>query len=167
MDEKSSLVKAWRSAGLRPGEPVVLMGPTGTPTHIAANRTVLLVGGGTGPPHGIAATFEDQPLCRGVDPACFSCLNQDQELDRVEWQGLREAEIANIPFLAALAGALRRCSLLVWLATRRSERLALHPASAPKNGILVISASLNDRLRQNSVQENRTARWIRRCRSTA
>ena len=56
---------------------------------------------------------------------------------------LREAEKANIPFLAALVGALRRCSSLVWLATRRSERLALHPASAPKNGILTISASLN------------------------
>jgi NADPH-dependent glutamate synthase beta subunit-like oxidoreductase/NAD(P)H-flavin reductase len=35
-------------ADLRPGEPVVLMGPTGTPTHIAANETVLLVGGGLG-----------------------------------------------------------------------------------------------------------------------
>ncbi len=33
---------------LRPGEPVVLMGPTGTPTDIAPNETVLLVGGGLG-----------------------------------------------------------------------------------------------------------------------
>ena len=33
---------------LKPGEPVVLMGPTGTPTHIAANETVVLVGGGLG-----------------------------------------------------------------------------------------------------------------------
>ena len=46
--------------------------------------------------------------------------------------GLRGAEKANIPFLAALPGALRRCSSRVWLATRRSERLALYPASAPK-----------------------------------
>ncbi len=58
-------------------------------------------------------------------------------------RGLREAEIANIPFLTALAGALRRCSSLVWLATRRSERLALHPASTAKNGTLLISASLS------------------------
>ena len=59
------------------------------------------------------------------------------------WRGeLREAEKANIPFLAALPGALRRCSSLVWLATLRSERLALHPASAPKNGTLAISVSL-------------------------
>ncbi len=35
-------------ADLRPGEPVVLMGPTGAPTHIAPNETVLLVGGGLG-----------------------------------------------------------------------------------------------------------------------
>jgi NAD(P)H-flavin reductase len=33
---------------LKPGEPVVLMGPTGTPTRIHANSTVALVGGGLG-----------------------------------------------------------------------------------------------------------------------
>jgi NADPH-dependent glutamate synthase beta subunit-like oxidoreductase/NAD(P)H-flavin reductase len=35
-------------AALTPGEPVVLMGPTGTPTEIPKNETVLLVGGGLG-----------------------------------------------------------------------------------------------------------------------
>ena len=35
-------------AMLQPGERVVLMGPTGTPTHIASNETVVLVGGGLG-----------------------------------------------------------------------------------------------------------------------
>jgi NADPH-dependent glutamate synthase beta subunit-like oxidoreductase/NAD(P)H-flavin reductase len=33
---------------LKPGEPVVLMGPTGTPTEIHADSTVALVGGGLG-----------------------------------------------------------------------------------------------------------------------
>jgi NADPH-dependent glutamate synthase beta subunit-like oxidoreductase/NAD(P)H-flavin reductase len=33
---------------LEPGEPVILMGPTGTPTEIPANETVVLVGGGLG-----------------------------------------------------------------------------------------------------------------------
>ena len=33
---------------LKPGEPVVLMGPTGTPTEIPADETVLLAGGGLG-----------------------------------------------------------------------------------------------------------------------
>ncbi len=33
---------------LRPGEPVVLMGPTGTPTEIHAHSTVALIGGGLG-----------------------------------------------------------------------------------------------------------------------
>ena len=33
---------------LKPGEPVVLMGPTGTPTEIHAGTTVALVGGGLG-----------------------------------------------------------------------------------------------------------------------
>ena len=35
-------------AMLRPGEPVVLMGPTGTATHIGENETVVLIGGGLG-----------------------------------------------------------------------------------------------------------------------
>ena len=35
-------------AKLRPGEPVVLMGPTGTPTEIRAGETVVLAGGGLG-----------------------------------------------------------------------------------------------------------------------
>ncbi len=33
---------------LQPGEPVILMGPTGTPTETPAGETVLLVGGGLG-----------------------------------------------------------------------------------------------------------------------
>ena len=33
---------------LKPGEPVILMGPTGTPTEIHGEETVLLVGGGLG-----------------------------------------------------------------------------------------------------------------------
>jgi NAD(P)H-flavin reductase len=35
-------------AMLKPGEPVILMGPTGTPTHIAGDETVVLCGGGLG-----------------------------------------------------------------------------------------------------------------------
>ncbi|MDE3016506.1 MAG: FAD-dependent oxidoreductase [Pseudomonadota bacterium] len=35
-------------AHLKPGEPVVLMGPTGTPTHIPAGENILLAGGGLG-----------------------------------------------------------------------------------------------------------------------
>ncbi|HSM98850.1 MAG TPA: pyridine nucleotide-disulfide oxidoreductase, partial [Gallionella sp.] len=35
-------------AMLKPGEPVVLMGPTGTPTEIPSDETVMLVGGGLG-----------------------------------------------------------------------------------------------------------------------
>jgi NAD(P)H-flavin reductase len=35
-------------AMLKTGEPVILMGPTGSPTHIAPNETVVLCGGGLG-----------------------------------------------------------------------------------------------------------------------
>ncbi len=43
MGGSSSLCKL-----LKPGEPVVLMGPTGAPTEIASNEKVLLAGGGLG-----------------------------------------------------------------------------------------------------------------------
>src|SRR6202163_4669938 len=33
---------------LQPGEPVILMGPTGTPTETPGGETVLLIGGGLG-----------------------------------------------------------------------------------------------------------------------
>ncbi len=33
---------------LQPGEPLILMGPTGSPTHIAGGETVILAGGGLG-----------------------------------------------------------------------------------------------------------------------
>jgi len=35
-------------ASLKPGDPVILMGPTGTPTEIESGETVVLVGGGLG-----------------------------------------------------------------------------------------------------------------------
>jgi hypothetical protein len=35
-------------AMLQPGEPIILMGPTGSPTHIASGETVILAGGGLG-----------------------------------------------------------------------------------------------------------------------
>jgi NAD(P)H-flavin reductase/NADPH-dependent glutamate synthase beta subunit-like oxidoreductase len=35
-------------AALRPGEPIILMGPTGAPTEIHGDETVMLVGGGLG-----------------------------------------------------------------------------------------------------------------------
>src|ERR1019366_4976759 len=33
---------------LKPGEPVILMGPTGTPSETPSRETVLLIGGGLG-----------------------------------------------------------------------------------------------------------------------
>ncbi|MFA7431858.1 MAG: pyridine nucleotide-disulfide oxidoreductase, partial [Rhodospirillaceae bacterium] len=47
---------------LQPGEPVVLMGPTGAPTEIVADQTVLLVGGGLGN----AVLFSIGPALREV-----------------------------------------------------------------------------------------------------
>jgi len=46
---------------LKPGEPVVVMGPTGTPTEIPKNETILLAGGGLGNAvlFSIARAFKD------------------------------------------------------------------------------------------------------------
>jgi NADPH-dependent glutamate synthase beta subunit-like oxidoreductase/NAD(P)H-flavin reductase len=49
-------------AMLNPGEPVILMGPTGAATHIASGETVILVGGGLGNAvlFSIGAAFREQ-----------------------------------------------------------------------------------------------------------
>ena len=49
-------------AMLQPGEPVILMGPTGNPTHIASGETVILAGGGLGNAvlFSIGAAFREQ-----------------------------------------------------------------------------------------------------------
>lgn len=47
---------------LKPGEPVILMGPTGAPTHIPTNETVLLIGGGLGN----AVLFSIGAACRAA-----------------------------------------------------------------------------------------------------
>jgi NADPH-dependent glutamate synthase beta subunit-like oxidoreductase/NAD(P)H-flavin reductase len=54
-------------ATLQPGEPVVVMGPTGTPTEIPHNETILLAGGGLGNAvlFSIARAFKDNG-CRVV-----------------------------------------------------------------------------------------------------
>ena len=49
----STLTRLWGGSAdlcayLKPGEPVILMGPTGTPTEIPSGETVVLVGGGLG-----------------------------------------------------------------------------------------------------------------------
>lgn len=51
----SQLVK-----NLKVGEPIIFMGPTGTPTHIFENKTVLLIAGGRGifPLAGLAAEYK-------------------------------------------------------------------------------------------------------------
>ncbi|MCF8167008.1 MAG: GspH/FimT family pseudopilin [Rhodoferax sp.] len=66
---------------------------------------------------------------------------------------LSDAETANVPFLAALTGVLRRYPSFMWQATRRSVRLALHPPVSTINGSSAISAPL----RANS---GRPARWF-------
>jgi len=49
-------------AMLQPGEPIILMGPTGSPTHIASGETVVLAGGGLGNAvlFSIGAAFREQ-----------------------------------------------------------------------------------------------------------
>ena len=65
-------------AMLAPGEPVVLMGPTGSPTHIAANETVVLVGGGLGN----AVLFSIGAALRAAGSRVLYFAGYKKEIDR-------------------------------------------------------------------------------------
>jgi NAD(P)H-flavin reductase len=67
---------------LKPGEPVILMGPTGTPTETPSGETVLLVGGGLGNAvlFSIGAAFR----ARGSRVLYFAGYKQMQDRYKVE-----------------------------------------------------------------------------------
>jgi NADPH-dependent glutamate synthase beta subunit-like oxidoreductase/NAD(P)H-flavin reductase len=65
-------------AMLDPGEPVVLMGPTGSPTHIAANETAILVGGGLGN----AVLFSIGQALRAAGSRVLYFAGYKKEIDR-------------------------------------------------------------------------------------
>ena len=69
---------------------------------------------------------------------------------------VREAEIANVPFLGALAGCSARRSERRVASHTSEEQRRNAPGSAAKNGILAVSASL-------SLQANRIEREQLRC----
>jgi NAD(P)H-flavin reductase len=60
------------------GEPVVLMGPTGSPTHIAANETAILVGGGLGN----AVLFSIGQALRAAGSRVLYFAGYKKEIDR-------------------------------------------------------------------------------------
>ena len=65
-------------ATLEPGEPVVLMGPTGAPTEIGADRSVVLVGGGLGN----AVLFSIGQAFRGAGSKVLYFAGYRQMVDR-------------------------------------------------------------------------------------
>ncbi len=72
---------------LRPGEPVVLMGPTGTPTETPAGETVVLVGGGLGN----AVLFSIGAALRGAGSKVLYFAGYKKRIDRYK---VREIEAA-------------------------------------------------------------------------
>ncbi len=73
-------------AMLRPGERVILMGPTGTPTHIASGETVVLCGGGLGN----AVLFSIGQAFRAAGSKVLYFAGYKKVIDRY-----KEAEIEN------------------------------------------------------------------------
>jgi NADPH-dependent glutamate synthase beta subunit-like oxidoreductase/NAD(P)H-flavin reductase len=65
-------------AMLRPGEPVVLMGPTGTATHIEPGETAVLVGGGLGN----AVLFSIGQALRGAGSRVLYFAGYKKQIDR-------------------------------------------------------------------------------------
>ncbi len=69
-------------AVLKPGEPVILMGPTGTPTEIHANTTVALVGGGLG--NAVLFSIGAATRAAGSKVVCFAGYKQIRDRYKVE-----------------------------------------------------------------------------------
>ncbi|MBI1275390.1 pyridine nucleotide-disulfide oxidoreductase [bacterium] len=74
-------------AHLKPGEPVILMGPTGTPTHIPANDTVLLAGGGLGN----AVLFSIGRACREQNSRVLYFAGYRKNIDRYKLDDIEAA----------------------------------------------------------------------------
>src|SRR6202020_1990843 len=74
-------------AMLKPGEPVILMGPTGTPTEIHADTTVALVGGGLGN----AVLFSIGAATRGAGSKVIYFAGYKQIRDRYKVEEIERA----------------------------------------------------------------------------
>jgi len=74
-------------AMLQPGEQVVLMGPTGTPTEIPSNETVILVGGGLGN----AVLFSIGQALRAAGSKVLYFAGYKKSIDRYKVQDIEKA----------------------------------------------------------------------------
>ena len=74
-------------AALKPGEPVILMGPTGAPTHIVPNETVALVGGGLGN----AVLFSIGQAFRSVGSKVLYFAGYKKTIDRYKVEEIERA----------------------------------------------------------------------------
>ncbi len=72
---------------LQPGEPVILMGPTGEPTHIAKKDTVLLAGGGLGN----AVLFSIGKAAREQGSRVLYFAGYKKEIDRYKVKEIEDA----------------------------------------------------------------------------
>lgn len=72
---------------LKPNEPVILMGPTGAPTHIPQNETVLLVGGGLGN----AVLFSIGAACRAAGNRVLYFAGYKKIVDRYKVEEIEAA----------------------------------------------------------------------------
>jgi NAD(P)H-flavin reductase len=67
---------------LKPGEPVILMGPTGTPTETPGQETVLLVGGGLG--NAVLFSIGQELRASGSRTICFAGYKKIVDRYKVE-----------------------------------------------------------------------------------
>jgi len=74
-------------AYLKPGEPVVLMGPTGTPTEIPADETLLLAGGGLG--NAVLFSIGKAARAKGSKVLYFAAYRK--AIDRYHTQDIEQA----------------------------------------------------------------------------
>lgn len=92
---------------LKPGEPVVLMGPTGTPTEIPSGKTVVLVGGGLGN----AVLFSIGAAARAAGSKVLYFAGYKSSLIAIRWLKLKRQRISSygaVTNLQALKQRVRR-----------------------------------------------------------
>jgi NADPH-dependent glutamate synthase beta subunit-like oxidoreductase/NAD(P)H-flavin reductase len=69
-------------ASFRPGEPVILMGPTGVPTEVAPDQTYLLAGGGLG--NAVLFSIGQAAKRLGAKVLYFAAYKQSQDRFKIE-----------------------------------------------------------------------------------
>jgi NAD(P)H-flavin reductase len=172
---------------LRPADPVILMGPTGSPTEIAPAETYLFAGGGLG--NAVLFSIGQAARSKGCKVLYFAAYKKQQDrfkVDQIEQvivigsdammgavgraqstflrsflrPELRCVASINSPMQCMMKEICGQCLQIHRDPATGDETVVFSCANQDQPLQLVDFGSLRMRLRQNSAQEKLTRRWI-------